>query len=297
MNNRYQSVCYNWSEVTERLKKDKQTLARFMRFSASLYKMEFPDAALVFYHDPNATKVAELATWNRLGRFVNKGARSIAVFGDGDRCRHLFDISQTNGKPVPNGWRLTEDVANEFVDVINENYGKDCRDIHEALAAVAVDNIKAHSSEMQYTIEQMNLPQKDVAEYQRSVVSAVRFVIANRCEQNGGMLLSGNINLNAADYFNAFAGIEIPTNMEPVFPTEIVEETVPPEETPEIDLSEPTEEEIQTVVDNQPEDDMVIINNEPVVTTDLPAITDEAVIFGILSFGIVCSVSQNSHTA
>ena len=85
------------------------------------------------------------------------------------------------------------------MDVISENYNKECRDIHEALAAVAVDNIRAHSNEMQYTIEQMHLSQKDVGEYQRSVVSAVRFVIANRCEQNGGMQLSGNINLNAAD--------------------------------------------------------------------------------------------------
>ncbi len=540
MNNRYQSVCYNWSEVTERLRRDKQTLARFLRFSAYLYKMGFPDAALVFYHDPSATKVAELETWNRLGRFVNKGARSIAVFGDGDRCRHLFDISQTNGKPIPNGWRLTEDVAAELVDVISENYNKECRDIHEALAAVAVDNIRAHSSEMQYTIEQMHLSQKDVGEYQRSVVSAVRFVIANRCEQNGGMPLSGNINLSAADYFkdtrdvirfcdlvqrsakdslleiereviqilrkrrerahdlqtkpdrtdvgrggvqrqsagdraaqnpdrqvgqnvagmgthgvpdrgdgadsngtlehnpegdrqtgrspihragrtlpkrepsprnvqrnegmgkepsaddrapdnggdslsaekltadaliqrylqsdfnlrpdsyeiagrfladfldtdvnisdyfrkheaykyserqqaeiillieNAlrlrqqdiensvetvdnrqtkaeetsynseetverpYARIEIPTNMEPVFPTEIVEDITPPEEVPEVDLSEPTEEEIETVTKNQPVDDTVIVKNEAVITTDLPSITDENIIFGIL---------------
>ncbi|SFB66254.1 helicase-related protein [Ruminococcus albus] len=545
MNNRYQSVCYNWSEVTERLRRDKQTLARFLRFSASLYKMGFPDAALVFYHDPNATKVAELETWNRLGRFVNKGAKSIAVFGDGDRCRHLFDISQTNGKPVPNGWRLTEDVAAELVDVISENYNKECRDIHEALAAVAVDNIRAHSAEMQYTIEQMHLSQKDVGEYQRSVVSAVRFVIANRCEQNGGMPLSGNINLNAADYFkdtrdvirfcdlvqrsakdslleiereviqilrkrrekehelqtkpdrtaagrggiqrqptgtrnaensdrqvgqnvaavdahgvpvrgdsaysnrtlehnpegdrqtgrspihragrtlpkrepsprdiqrnadvgenkapddrtpdnggdsvsaekltadaliqrylqsdfnrrpdsyeiagrfladfldtdvniveffrkheaykyserqqaeiillienalrlreqaqvkteqpsevtvaepatSPYAGIEIPTNMEPVFPTEIVEDTNPPEEVPEVDLSEPTEEEVETIVNTQPQDDTVIVKNEAVITTELPPITDENIIFGILRHDQFFSVKKDRIAA
>ena len=530
MNNRYQSVCYNWSEVTERLRRDKQTLARFLRFSAGLYKMGFPDAALVFYHDPNATKVAELETWNRLGRFVNKGAKSIAVFGEGDRCRHLFDISQTNGKPVPNGWRLTEDTAAELVDVINENYGRSYKDIHETLAAVAVDNIKAHSAEMQHTISQMNLPQKEIAEYQRSVVSAVRYVIENRCEQNGGMQLSGSINLNAADYFkdtrdlirfcdlvqrsakdslleierevikilrkrrerehelqtkpdrsdvsrgglqrqpadtrtaqntdrqvgqnvagvgadgishggvganrngslehhterdrqisgepiqrtgralphrepssagvrrntavgenppaddrtsdngrdsfsvekltadelirrylqsdfnrrpdsyeiagryladfldtnidpidwfkkhdadkyserqrqevillmnnalrlreqeqskeeeteqptekspveNRFSGLNIPTNMEPAFPTEIVEPVIPAEETPDIDLSEPTADEVERIADTQPKDDTVIVKNEPVVTSDLPPITDEKVIFGIL---------------
>ncbi len=542
MNNRYQSVCYNWSEVTERLRRDKQTLARFLRFSSYLYKMGFPDAALVFYHDPNAKKVAELETWNRLGRFVNKGARSIAVFGDGDRCRHLFDISQTNGKPVPNGWRLTEDVATELVDVISENYNKECRDIHEALAAVAVDNIRAHSSEMQYTIEQMHLSQKDVAEYQRSVVSAVRFVIANRCEQNGGMPLSGNINLNAADYFkdtrdvirfcdlvqrsakdslleiereviqilrrrrekehelqtkpdrtdvsrgsvqrqtggtriaenpdrqvgqnvaavdehgvpdrgdgadshgtldhnsagdrqtgreplhragralskrepsphdvqrnaglgkepsadnrtpnnggdsvsaekltadaliqrylqsdfnrrpdsyeiagrfladfldtdvdivdffrkheaykyserqqaeiillienalrlreknleksvekepekstdNPHFGVEIPINMEPAFPTEIVGDITPPEEVPEVDLSDPTKEEVETIVDTQPANDTIIIKNEAVTTTDLSPITDENIIFGILRHDQFFSVKKDQIAA
>ena len=71
--------------------------------------------------------------------FLVSDRQSIAVFGEGDRCRHLFDISQTNGKPIPNGWRLTEDVATELVDVISENYGRECKDIHEALAAVAVD--------------------------------------------------------------------------------------------------------------------------------------------------------------
>ncbi len=543
MNNRYQSVCYNWSEITERMRRDKQTLARFLRFSASLYKMGFPDAALVFYHDPGATKVAELEVWNRLGRFVNRGARSIAVFGEGDICRHLFDISQTNGKPVPNGWRLGEDIADELLQSINESYGKECKDIHEAIALVVVDNIKAHSPEMQYTIEQMNLSQKDIAEYQRSVVSSVRFVVESRCEQNGGMPLSGDINLSATDYFrdtrdlirfcdlvqrsakdslleierevikilrkrrekahelqtkpdrtdvgrgglyrrsegtgasqradrqvgknvaglgtnrvsdrgdgtdsngqvehypkrnrptsgrkvhragqalskgtppsdpvytnagvgekstsdnrtqdnggdslsaekltvdelisrylaadfnrrpdsyeiagrvlaqtldtdnapidylnklglnisqrqraevillieNALSirekekkeqpvdddpegfiligsienlsvdnkpkeevdpGIDIPTNTEPVFPTEIVEEIIPPEETPELDLSKPTEEEIKSIVDNQAADDTVIVKNEAVITTELPPITDEDTIFHILS--------------
>jgi hypothetical protein len=79
-----------------------------------------------------------------------------------------------------------------------------------------------------------------------------------------------------------YAGIEIPTNMEPVFPTEIVEDTNPPEEVPEVDLSEPTEEEVETIVNTQPQDDTVIVKNEAVITTELPPITDENIIFGIL---------------
>lgn len=68
MDNRYQSVCYNWSEVTERLRRDKQTLARFLRFSASLYKMGFPDVALVFYHD----KLADISTIGAVFRIIDR---------------------------------------------------------------------------------------------------------------------------------------------------------------------------------------------------------------------------------
>lgn len=45
------------------------------------------------------------------------------------------------------------------------------------------------------------LPTIKTAYYQQSVVSAVRFVIANRCELDSDMKISGGINLNAADMF------------------------------------------------------------------------------------------------
>lgn len=47
----------------------------------------------------------------------------------------------------------------------------------------------------------MKLSEKDITAYQQSVVSAVRFVIANRCELDSDMKISGGINLNAADMF------------------------------------------------------------------------------------------------
>ncbi|MCR5022314.1 MAG: N-6 DNA methylase, partial [Ruminococcus sp.] len=96
---------------------------------------------------------------------------------------------------------------------------------------------------------------------------------------------------------NQYAGIEILTNMEPVFPTEIVEDTTPPDEIPEIDLSEPTEEEVETIVDTQPDDDTVIVKNEAVTTTDLPPITDENIIFGILRHDQFFSVKKDQIAA
>ena len=181
--------------------KNKQELAQFLRFSAGMYKQSFSDAALIYYQNPNATKVATLETWNRLGRVVNRGEHSISVFGEGTSARHLFDITQTNGKKIPDLWKITEDIAGDITEVINDKYGKDCKNIQETIATISVDSIKGRLDDVQYATEQMKLSQEQVAEYQKSLVSAVRFVVSNRCEIEGGMKLSGGINLVAADMF------------------------------------------------------------------------------------------------
>lgn len=67
---RLQTVRENWTDITTKLLRDKQELANFLRFSASMYKQSFSDAVLIYQQNPNATKVATLETWNKLGRLV-----------------------------------------------------------------------------------------------------------------------------------------------------------------------------------------------------------------------------------
>ena len=196
-----ETIKSNWSEIIDRLRSDKQELAQFLRFSAGMYKQSFSDAALIYHQNPNATKVATLETWNKLGRLVNKGEHSIAVFGEDSRAKHLFDITQTNGKRIPELWKLTEDLSVELTAVINKKYGKGCKNIQETIAAMSVDNIRSHLSEMMYATDQMKLTDNDLKTYQQSVVSAVRFMVSTRCELGSDIKLSGGINLNAADFF------------------------------------------------------------------------------------------------
>ena len=194
---RIQSVRENWTEITKRLRLDKQELANFLRFSAKMYKQGFPDAALIYQQNPYATKVAELETWNKLGRLVNKGEHSIAVFGAEDKCRYLFDVTQTNGKRLPSMWSMTADLSADVTAVINEKYGKGYKNIQETIAAMSVDNLRSRMSEMMYATGQMKLTDEKLKAYHQSVVSAVRFVVSSRCEINGGMKLAGNINLSS----------------------------------------------------------------------------------------------------
>ena len=165
--NRYDTVLYNWTEITNRLLRDKQELARFLRFSAGMYKYSFPDAALIYHQNPNATKVATLEIWNRLGRLVNRGEHSIAVFGEDCKCRHLFDISQTNGKNIPRIWNLNEELSHDLTAVINEKYQIQCKNIQETIAAVSVDNLKCRLSELQAVTSHMQLFEKEIKDYQQ----------------------------------------------------------------------------------------------------------------------------------
>lgn len=198
---RLETVRSNWSGITDKLLRDKQLLAHFLRFSAGMYKQSFSDAALIYQQNPYATKVATLETWNKLGRLVNRGERSIAVFGEDNRAKHLFDITQTNGKRIPDLWKLTEDIADELTAVINKKYGKDCKNIQETIAAMSVDNTRPQLTEMMYATQQMKLTDSELKTYQQSFVSAVRFMVSNRCELGSDMKISGGINLNAVDLF------------------------------------------------------------------------------------------------
>ena len=199
---RYNTVLYNWTDVTNRLLHDKQLLAHFLRFSAGMYKQSFSDAALIYHQNPFATKVAPLEVWNRLGRRVNRGEHSIAVFGEDCKCKHLFDITQTDGRRIPDLWKLDESLASDLIAAINQKYGADCKTIQETLAAVSVDNLKCRSTDMSEIISQMGLSDEQKKAYQQSVVSAVRFMVSCRCELDSDMKISGGLNLNAVDLFH-----------------------------------------------------------------------------------------------
>lgn len=69
---------------------------------ARFYKHSFDNAVLIYAQKPNAT---QLGTWNdwhdeRIGRNINKGAKSIAVIdmqNPGTSLKNLFDFMDTNG--------------------------------------------------------------------------------------------------------------------------------------------------------------------------------------------------------
>jgi antirestriction protein ArdC len=100
---------------SERLNDYLAAMARFRRYS-------WGNVMLIASQNPNATHVAGFQAWHKLGRFVKKGEKGILILApiirkkaenDGEtepdkssvpvgfRAAYVFDISQTDGQPLP----------------------------------------------------------------------------------------------------------------------------------------------------------------------------------------------------
>ncbi len=66
---------------------------------ARYYKFSFAEAMLINAQSENVSIMATMHDWNRFGRHIRRGERSIAVFTSrtDTALKYLFDISQTYG--------------------------------------------------------------------------------------------------------------------------------------------------------------------------------------------------------
>lgn len=63
-----------------------QNWQNFLQSACRNYKLRYDEQLLIYAQRPDATAVLEIERWNRnFGRWVNRGARGIAVFADEDR--------------------------------------------------------------------------------------------------------------------------------------------------------------------------------------------------------------------
>ena len=105
---------------------------RFMAFlhtAANNYKYSFQDQLLIHAQRPDATACAEIDTWNKLGRWVNKGTRGIALLVDRDvpyKLRYVFDLSDTNsraGREVQI-WQMRERYLPDVQEALSNSFGE-----------------------------------------------------------------------------------------------------------------------------------------------------------------------------
>jgi hypothetical protein len=120
-----------------------EALQAYLRTAARFWRYSWGNVLLIASQRPSATKVAGYQTWRKCGRYVKKGERGVVILapmmrrlvkapeeaddtlGDGAenteerpperlvgfRAAHVFDISQTDGQPLPEFAKVTGDPA------------------------------------------------------------------------------------------------------------------------------------------------------------------------------------------
>jgi hypothetical protein len=95
------------------------TWQTYLRVQAQFHRYSFRNGLLIASQMPDASWVAGYRSWQRLGRQVRKGERSIRIVAPvlkddsvvGFRSVPVFDISQTEGEPLPEPTKLLEGEA------------------------------------------------------------------------------------------------------------------------------------------------------------------------------------------
>jgi hypothetical protein len=109
-----------------------QNWQNFLQSACRNYKLRYDEQLLIYAQRPDATAVLEIERWNRnFGRWVNRGARGIAVFADEDRktqrLTHYFDISDTHegrySRLVPL-WDMQEEYTEAVIETLENTFGQ-----------------------------------------------------------------------------------------------------------------------------------------------------------------------------
>ena len=133
----------------------------FLKTAGRNFRLRFDEQLLIYAQRPDATAVLEIERWNgTFGRWVNRGAKGIAVFEDADRsCQrliHYFDISDTHesrySRPVPI-WEMRPEYEAEVIETLENTFGavNDTTSIEnvvkESIANAVEDNIADYISD------------------------------------------------------------------------------------------------------------------------------------------------------
>jgi len=126
---KFQLITELYDQTVQSVTGSYQSWTGFLRAACYNYKCPFDEQLLIYAQRPDATAVLEMERWNRqFGRWVNRGAKSIAVFGDdGQNCLKLyFDVSDTHAsrfaRPLPI-WTMHPAFEPEVIETLEATFG------------------------------------------------------------------------------------------------------------------------------------------------------------------------------
>ena len=198
----------------------------FLKTAGRNFRLRFDEQLLIYAQRPDATAVLEIERWNgTFGRWVNRGAKGIAVFEDADRSRqrliHYFDISDTHesrySRPVPI-WEMRPEYEAEVIETLENTFGavNDTTSIEnvvkESISNAVEDNIADYISDFMSLgagsdIEYLSADEANVL-YLELVRNSVSYMVMARLGLNADKVYSpddfaGISSFNSQEVLNA----------------------------------------------------------------------------------------------
>ena len=209
MARKYELISELYDRTCKTVVSNPQSWQKFLESACRNYKLRFDEQLLIFAQRPDATAVLEIERWNTsFGRWVNKGAKGIAVFEDADRSRqrltHYFDISDTHesrySRPVPL-WNMRDEYAASVIETLESTFGELenksslSNAVMSAAQNAAEDNLPDYLNDLVYISEDSFLEELSedmiASLYKKVVTNSVAYMMMSR------------LGINAEEYFEA----------------------------------------------------------------------------------------------
>ncbi|MEK6701635.1 MAG: ArdC family protein [Planctomycetota bacterium] len=134
--------------LADALKKGKSDqITQYLAMLARFHRYSFGNVLLILWQNPEATHVAGFGTWKQMGRFVKKGEKGIVIVApmnirpkddepeskdQAERAKprlrfrgvFVFDVSQTDGQPLPEPARVSGDPQHHLTRLKEQVAGR-----------------------------------------------------------------------------------------------------------------------------------------------------------------------------
>ena len=198
MARKYDLISELYRRTAHAVVSDVENWQAFLRCACRNYRLRFDEQLLIYAQRPDATAVLEIERWNdKFGRWVNRGAKGIAVFEDADRSRqrltHYFDISDTHesrySRPVPI-WEMKPEYTDDVIESLENTFGEleNRESLADAVLSAAKnaveDNIPDYLGDLMYDADDSFLyglsEDMITAMYKKAVTNSVAYMMMTR---------------------------------------------------------------------------------------------------------------------
>ena len=196
MPSKYQIIVAMAADEAKSIVSNGEKYMAFLNTAANTYKYSFQDQVLIHAQKSNAIACADIDTWNRLGRWVNRGTKGIALLVDTNtpyKLRYVFDLADTNSRfnKEISLWQMKGQFEEAVKEALGNSYGEEIQDLDMTQALIesskqaVADNLSDYLRDLKLVTADSFLAELDDLNLEvwlrTTVENSVAFIAMQRC--------------------------------------------------------------------------------------------------------------------